>query len=92
MKLRSREQSTKGETEIETLWGWEGKKEKKTVRQIRSKGRFEVQTLWGWEGKKKERFTDSETVRLELELGDVRKACMSEAVSLRWGVSEAKCV
>ena len=37
----------------------------------------------GEKEKKKERFTDSETVRLELELGDVRKACMSEAVSLR---------
>ena len=35
------------------------------------------------EKKKRERFTDSETVRRELELGDVRKACMSEAVSLR---------
>ena len=37
----------------------------------------------GEKEKKNEIFTDSETVRRELELSDVRKVCVSEAMSLR---------
>ena len=35
------------------------------------------------EKKKIVRFTDSKTVRHELELSEVREACVSEALSLR---------
>ena len=96
MKPRSREQSTKGETEIETPWGWEGKKKKKEKE--KQWGRFEAKVdlkfrrCEGEKEKKNEIFTDSETVRRELELSDVRKVCVSEAMSLRWGVSEVECV
>ena len=37
----------------------------------------------GEKEKKIEIFTDSKTVRRELELSEVREACVSEAVSLR---------
>ena len=49
-------------------------------------GRFKVQMQWGWEGKKIERFTNSEIVRRELELSEVREACVSESEMRReWG-------
>ena len=47
-------------------------------RQIRSSNAVRVRRK-----KKIEIFTDSKTVRRELELSEVREACVSEAMSLR---------
>ena len=71
MKPRRREQSTEGEIETETSWGWEGKKKKPKAKVDlkfrRCEGEMEIFFF----------LRDSETMRCELELSEVREVCVT---------------